>query len=251
MKAVILAAGVGRRFGRRTKRLPKCLIPLDRRGTTLLERYFDAFRTAGVRDAVIVVGHLAALVRRAAARHGKGVRVRFVPNARYREGSIYSLYTARRELGGSVIVMDADVFFPAAALTRIVRSPKKSAFLLDRRSRSSGEEMMLMAKGRRLWSIAKTPDPGLKAVGEATGIVKFSASDARLLRRILADFVRRRVTQVEYEEAYARLLKLRRIGFETMDGWRWTEMDFEEDLKKIRALLARHSEPGRERSKPR
>ena len=151
-----------------------------------------------------------------------------------------SLHAARSALDGPAVVMDADVFFPAAALARLVRSKKKSAFLLDRRSKSSGEEMMLMAKGKRLWSISKTLDPALVPVGEATGIVKFSAADVRLLRRILADFVREGTTRVEYEEAYARLLKRRRIGFETMDGWRWTEMDFEADLKRIRKYLSRH-----------
>ena len=246
MKAVVLAAGVGRRFGRRTRRLPKCLIPLDRRGTTLLGRYLDAFRGAGVREAVIVVGHLEGLIRSACARHGRGLRIRFVRNPRYREGSVLSLHAARKELDGPAVVMDADVFFPAAALARLVRSKKASAFLLDRRSKSSGEEMVLMAKGKRLWSISKTLDPRLKPVGEATGIVKFARADARLLRSILAEFVRNKITGVEYEEAYAELLKRRRIGCETTEGFFWTEMDFEEDLKRIRKYLRAHPEPGPE-----
>ncbi len=230
-KAVVLAAGVGKRFGAATLALPKCLLPID--GTTLLQRYLDAFRQTGVKEVVIVVGHLQDKVRRECARYGKDITIRFVENREYRKGSILSLQMAGSELKSDVLVMDADVYFPVEALQKLVDSPKSSAFLLDTRSKSTGEEMMLMAKKGRFVKIAKKIDPALEAVGEATGIVKFSGDDARALRRILDGFVKKGIDSVEYEDAYTELMKSRSIGYETVGDIFWSEIDFEEDLKRV------------------
>lgn len=235
--AVILAAGVGKRFGARTRRLPKCLIPLDRKGTCLLERYFDALRACGIRDGVLVVGHEKRQIIEAAARLGRGLSIRFIENPRYREGSLVSLYTARHFLkNGPCLVMDADVYFPAALLRKLLRRAS-SAFLYDPRSTSAGEEMMLMGRARRPLAISKAVDPSLEILGEATGIVRWSARHGARLAAILESFVRRGRTRVEYEEAYDALLKQERIGLVPVGNVFWSEMDFEDDLKKIRSRL--------------
>ena len=69
-------------------------------------------------------------------------------------------------------------------------------------------------------------------VGEATGIVKLSGEDAKSLKGILSDFVKRDRTEVEYEDSYAELMGRSRLGWEPVDGWFWTEIDFPEDLEK-------------------
>ena len=233
MKAIVLAAGVGKRFGKRTRALPKCLIPLGPKKGNLLRRYLKVFRACGIRDIVIVVGHLKNKIKKECAVHAKGLRVRFIENKRYRLGSILSLHTASKEIKGDVLIMDADVYFPVKALKKLLSSGQKSAFLADTSSKSSGEEMMLMSKQGKLHSIAKKIDPSLKTIGEATGIVRFREKESLLLKKILSDFIREKNIKVEYEEAYAELMKKCSIGVVKIDGLFWSEMDFEEDLKKI------------------
>lgn len=234
--AVVLAAGVGKRLASRTGARPKCLIPIDRRGTTLLERYFDSFRAVGLRRVILVVGHLEAQLRRAVRRYGRGLDVRIVRNPDYRLGSIVSLRCAARYFKSDVLVMDADVFFPTEALERLLGQPG-SSFLLDARSKSSGEEMMVMARSGRPVHIAKRLQPGLSVLGEATGIVKLTAADARKLRGILDRLCRKGITTVEYEDAYTQLMRTSRLGCVPVGDLFWTEMDFEEDLARISAHL--------------
>ncbi len=234
-KAIVLAAGVGKRFGRRTKTLPKCLIPLGR-GQNLLSRYLDSFRACGVRDVVIVCGHLKQKIKRECRLKGKGLKIRFIENPDFRKGSVLSLFKAARELNSNVLIMDADVYFPTEALRALLDSPKKNAFLADTRSTSTGEEMMLMARKTRLVSIAKKTDAALQVIGEATGILRLDASRARFLRSILSRFVKTDVSS-EYEEAYRLLMGRSRIDYVKIDGHFWTEMDFEEDRQKIRRHL--------------
>lgn len=243
MRAIVLAAGVGRRFGPATSNLPKCLIPLGLPGRTLLSRYLESFRALGIRDVVIVCGHRREKIIRACVRDGAGLDIRFVVNRRFRRGSIVSLYAASRRLDSDVLIMDADVYFPAEALRRLLRSRQKSAFLLDRRSTSAGEEMMVMSKGGRLAAVSKKTVPGLRIVGEATGILKLSAADAAELRKILSGFIRRKILDVEYEETYTRLLRDRKVGFVDVGGLFWREMDFPEDLRAILRRSAQAENP--------
>ena len=245
MKVILLAAGRGRRFGKRTVRLPKCLIPLSR-GEDLLSRYLDSFRALKLRDVVLVVGHEKDRVIRACIEKGRGLSVKFLFNPRYEQGSIVSLFTAAHELTDDCLIMDADVYFQTNALGKLLKTPG-SAFLLDPRSKSSGEEMMVMAPatktsaGRRSLRpcrISKRIDPRLCIIGEAVGFLKLKRSDALLLSDILEKMVRQGKTGLEYEEAYNELMKTRRVGFKKITGF-WTEMDFEEDW----AVIARRAAP--------
>ena len=232
MKVILLAAGVGRRFGRRTKKIPKCLIPLGH-GETLLKRYFRSFRSVGLREVVLVVGHKKEMIMSQSARIGRGLKIRFVDNDEYTKGSVLSLFNASHELNDDCFIMDADVYFPTEALRRLVRSKHRSSFLVDTRSHFSGEEMMVMSKKKHPVRIAKKVDPSLKVLGESVGFLKVGKADATLLKKILKSFIRHGKTGVEYEDSYNVLMQKTTLGAEPITGF-WTEMDFEEDLRKIR-----------------
>ncbi len=234
MKVILLAAGRGRRFGRRTASLPKCLIPL-RRGQTLLSRYLDSFRKLGLRDIVVVVGHQKEKIVEACVELGRGLSIRFLDNPLYKKGSIVSLYTARDEMQADCLIMDADVYFRAEQINKLVCA-KRSVFLLDPHSKRTGEEMMLMARQGKPVQISKCPDTKLQTLGEATGFLKLKEKDASLLARILEKMVHAGKTECEYEESYNALMKTRRLGVERISGF-WSEMDFEEDRKKILKVI--------------
>ena len=65
MKAVILAAGLGRRLHVLTQHRPKCLIEIG--GKPLLYRYFDALLHLGVTRICLVVGYKQECIREAVA----------------------------------------------------------------------------------------------------------------------------------------------------------------------------------------
>ncbi len=231
--AIVLAAGVGKRLGALTQKNPKCLVPLTQNGPCLLQRYFEIFKAAGIREVALVVGYQKEKIIAAAARWGGDLKVQFIENSEFRRGSILSLYLASSELNHPVLIMDADVFFPLEALERLIYAESTSAFLMDPSSKSHGEEMMLMSKNGRPWAISKTPDPTLGLLGEATGIIKLDTQAAYFLRKILAEYYRRGDLDREYEDAYGRLLRKKRIGAVSMGGFFWSEIDFKKDLEKV------------------
>lgn len=232
MKAIILAAGVGKRLGGSVVERPKCLLELG--GRTLLDRMLDALQRAGVREIVIVVGHLSEQIR-AAVRDRPGVTV--IQNFEYRKGAILSLWSAREEFDDDLLIMDADVLFSPALLRRLVDSAQPNCFLMDAQAENNGEAMMLMARAGRVLDIARGVRGEFDACGESVGFLKISREAAGVLRVLLEQALRDGRDGIEHEEVYPALMQECVLGYELTDGFAWTEIDFPEDVERAEALL--------------
>lgn len=234
--AIILAAGVGKRFGGALEHLPKGLLEVGEE--TLIARLVRQLRAADVSDIVIVVGFGGEHVE---AAFGEEAGITILHNPDFTRGAILSLFTAREWLDRSVLVMDADVYGPDQMIARLVGSPHESCFLLDPRSEASGEEQMLMVRGDRVLDIARTPRGEYDQLGESVGFLKLAPPAATLLRGLLAERIDAGDIDLEHEEVYPQLLSQTEVGFELVDDFAWTEIDFPEDLERARALAAEAS----------
>jgi choline kinase len=230
MKAIILAAGVGRRLDGLLEGRPKCLLRFD--GEPLLGRLLDGLEAAGVDEAVVVVGHGASHVRQQIGGVHGALPVRYIDNPAYTKGAILSLWTARAELTDDVLVMDADVLCPRGLLGRLVHSTHVNCFLLDGSVSPGGEEQMLMARGGRVHDIAKTCtiDPSYDTAGESIGFLKVCAADAPVLREILEAAVAAGQEDIEHEQVFPEFMRRCVVGYERVDGEPWMEIDFPEDV---------------------
>jgi choline kinase len=249
MKAIILAAGIGKRFKEVTEQKPKCLIEI--RGKTLLERALAALGAAGVTQAVIVIGYRGEMIEQQVGPTHAGVQVRYVFNDRYEKGAILSLWSARAEFDDDILIMDADVLFPVALIDRLVHSAHANCFLLDADAVNTGEEQMLLTRGGRVLNIVRGGSGDFEVIGESVGFLKVSRSDAPLLRTILDDLVTQGRDTIEHEEAFPSFLAQRVVGFETVDDLPWIEIDFPADLEQAeREVLPRIVALDQEAAKP-
>ena len=78
MKAVILAAGIGKRLGEHSKGKPKCLLEVG--GSTLLERSLTNLRKGGLKAVVIILGVRGELITALIGEHYKGLDITYVEN---------------------------------------------------------------------------------------------------------------------------------------------------------------------------
>ena len=81
MRAIILAAGYGRRLAE-VHRGPKCLLPFA--GKTLLQRHLDNLAALKVDHIAICIGHEAQMLATAVARSGMSQTVSLVLNPDFR-----------------------------------------------------------------------------------------------------------------------------------------------------------------------
>jgi len=237
-RAIILAAGAGKRFGARGRRVPKCLLTVG--GETLLARHLKILARTGVRDVIIVTGYRAGEVRREASRAARslrGLKVRFVENTRFERGGLLSLHAARRFIDRPIVLMDADVYYGARLMRRLVESKEENAFLLDASAGGDGEEMMLVARAGRVVEISRRPSRRGGLAGEGVGFLKLGKSAARRLATEAARLVEAGGEDEEYEAVVARLLRRVRVGYERADDLPWAEIDFPADLARAEREL--------------
>jgi len=232
MRAIILVAGVGWRLKPHTEATPKCL--LDIGGRTLLRRYLDAFVALGVREAVLVVGHLKEKIMAEAARGPGEIEVRFVINEQYTRGNILSLWHARQEFDDDVVIMDGDVLFPQEMLARLLASPDANSMAVDERFRDSGEEQKVLCEDGWVVEVSKKAAGDPRVRGEEVGMLRLSADAGEVLRGILEEFIETGKDSLEYEDALRELAAEVPIGVVEMGDLPWVEIDFQEDLTRAR-----------------
>lgn len=233
MRAVLLAAGRGRRMGSDE---PKSLIQID--GKSLLERHLANMPEAGITELTIVVGFQKEMIAAAVDRARPSIPVELVDNPRFVHGSIVSLQVAADRLLEGALWMDADVLYPAALLRRLVASKHDNCVLLDGRSEESGEEMMVGVRDERVVTIARRVGEGWQFRGESVGFAKVGRAGGRVMKRLLDEEVAAGRLDQEYEAAMAKAFGEIPFGYERVDDFAWTEIDFEEDVVKAKKLVS-------------
>lgn len=230
MKAIILAAGVGKRLWQVTQHRPKCLIEIG--GQSLLHRYLATLASVGIRRADIVVGYKQEMIRAAVEGNSCGVTVKFLVNEQFHRGSISSLWMARTSLDDDVIIMDADVLFHREILRRLVASPYENALLMDETVKQTGEECMVVVAGGRVIALTKKMPDHYDYAGEGVGFLRVKRADAPRVVSSLRSCVEKEAWSMEYEDALLEYFRDVRVGHEKIGGLPWTEIDFVEDVKK-------------------
>jgi choline kinase len=242
-KALILAAGIGRRLGEPDAgqhKLPKAMLSFG--GETLMSRHIGILRRLGISDITVVIGFGAPEMRAALAALNEGPPIRVAVNPDFREGSVVSLWTGRAVLrsGVPVILMDADVLYDVRMMARLIDSSNADCLLLDREIEPGDEPVKLCVRDGRIVDFHKRPNEPHDWHGESVGFFRFSASAAEELAGRAEDYVATGRRMMEYEEPIRDMIiasATDRFGFEDISGLPWTEIDFPEDVVKARALL--------------
>ena len=214
--------------------LPKCLLTIGKR--SLLQRTIENLRAVGVNRLVLVVGYRKEEVVAEARRHARNMTLTVTDNSRFREGAIFSLWSARNSFEDDLLIMDADVLSPPPAFSRLVGSIHPNCLLVDGTCADTGEEQMVLGQGDRVLQITKRPSSELKAAlttfGESIGFLKLSQGAAAILRRLLEEKIQAGVVSIEHEQVYPDLFGQVVVGYERMDGLPWMEIDTPEDLER-------------------
>lgn len=189
MKAIIVAAGMGRRLAPYTDEMPKCLVPIA--GRPMIVRQIDSFRAHGVDDIVVIRGYKADVLERRKAELGAGVR--FVENPDFQTNNILqSLFKADHELRGPFLSTYADIVFGREVVTQLLDAAGDICLIIDRdfakvyegrteHPLAEGEVSAVDAAGL-VTHVGKRSCPVEGAYGEFIGLAKHSARGAAALR---------------------------------------------------------------------
>ena len=183
LKAIILAAGEGKRLRPLTDDRPKAMVKLF--GMSLLERQINTFRECGIEDIIVVTGY-------------KDETIDFTNIKKYKNfdyastNMVETLFCAENEMDEQIIISYGDIIFEKKVLTSLINSDEDYSVVIDKNWRkyweSRFEEPLVDAESLRLDSMNNIIEIGQTAKniddiqGQYIGLMKFQGSALKFLR---------------------------------------------------------------------
>jgi len=174
VKAIILAAGEGKRLAPLTTDMPKCMVKLF--GKSLLERQILTLRSSGISDIVVVTGYKSEKIQIP--------DLRYIKNQKYDQTNmIETLFCAKNELTDSVIVSYGDIIYEKKVLEKLIDSRNNISVIVDEdwekywkiRSNNPLEdaETLVMDSDFNIKEIGQKTNDLRKIQGQYIGLMKF------------------------------------------------------------------------------
>ena len=235
MNAYIYAAGQGHRLGGAFQHRAKILLDLG--GRSLLEWHALRLREAGITEVRLVVGYQADEVCRTIPPLEARYSIRILPiiNNDYAEGSVISMHASLPCLlqeSQPAMLMDGDVLYPAEFLRRLIRSPHRTALLIDRHYATADDDPVLVpVRNGKQADFCKRWTGQADLVGESIGFFKVDAADLPALEQATLRRAAGERRRESYDEVIRDMVIEGRFGFEDVSGMAWTELDFPGDVE--------------------
>lgn len=234
-RAIILAAGQGKRLLPLTEHQPKCLIKLG--GRSLLAWQLLRLQAAGLDEAVVVTGFRAEAVEAEVQRLALSMPVRLAFNPFYTvSDNTASCWIVRAEFDRDVLLLNGDTLFGAGVAERLLSAPEADITVtIDRKPSYDADDMKVLTEGPRLRAIGKTIDA---YDAESIGFLRFSTAGARRFAagvdHVLQspEGLRRWYLSVIDELAHSGV----DVRVCSVEGLEWGEMDFPQDVENLNRL---------------
>ncbi len=256
-RAILIAAGRGKRLGAHTDEIPKCMVEVA--GRPILGWVWRALERVGVEELVVIRGYrgdvLESFVRSLVP------RAVFVDNLEWQSNNVLlSLACARAYPDQPTYLTYRDIVFTPAVAAAAARSPAEIGLVIDREFRTiyqgrtehpldEGEVSDLRPDGT-VARVGKRALPASDAVGEFIGLCRLGATGVETAARALDQLAARFAATPEapfQRAAHYRNAYLTDLWQELIDGGvridpiliagQWREIDTGQDLDRARELL--------------
>lgn len=238
MKAIILAAGYGRRMRPLTDTTHKALLNVA--GKTIIARLVEGLVANDVRDIVVVTGYRAHEIEEHLRSEFPSIVFRFVENSRYAEtNNIYSMALAfeHEAIDDDILLIESDLVCDAEVFARVIRSPRPNVALVDR-YRSGMDGTVVAVKDGVITDVIpphlQQGDFSFADKYKTLNIYKFSREFCEsTFRRLLTYYARVIDDNCYYELILGILIYMRKatIAAEILESVPWAEVDDPNDLR--------------------
>tara|TARA_B100000378_G_scaffold125191_1_gene101079 strand:- start:1970 stop:2764 length:795 start_codon:yes stop_codon:yes gene_type:complete len=184
LRAIILAAGEGKRLGQLTKDRPKCLTRLF--GKSLLQYQLDVFQNCDINDISIVTGYKSDMI--------KFPNITYFHNPDYQNTNMLeTLFCAQRKIDDQIIVTYSDIIFEKRILELLLEEDEDISIIVDSNWKKywnirfknplDDAESLEIDKHGYIQSIGQNVDNLEKIQGQYTGLMKFQKKGCDIIKK--------------------------------------------------------------------
>lgn len=225
--AVIMAAGLGSRFGKMTESMPKGFIEVG--GTAMVVRSVETLIACGITRIIIGTGYKKEAYEQLADIYPQ---IECVYSEKYAStNSMYTLYNCREAIGNEdFLLLESDIVYSRNAITELMECPHPDVMLITPVTKFQDQCYVEHDSTGRLTNCS-TDKTEVNAAGELVGIHKLSAEFfSRMCRDYAAVVAEKPKMGYEYE-----LLSMSQnvmpVYVLNAKDVKWYEIDDESDLE--------------------
>lgn len=248
MQALILAAGMGRRLGEKTRNNTKCMIEVN--GVKLIDRVLGQLKSQSISRVVIVAGYCREALMAHVGNDYEGLPIHWVVNPIYdKTNNIYSLALAKDELvKDDTLLIESDLIFDDEMFDMILADPYPNLALVAKYEtwmdgtmvRIDGDNNIVNFVPKKAFNYSEV-DTYYKTVN----IYKFSREFSEQVYVPFLDAYCRVMGNNEYYEQVLRVITLldgANLKALPIGNKRWYEIDDVQDLDIAENIFAKENE---------
>lgn len=231
-QAVIMAGGLGSRFGNRTQAMPKGFIEID--GLAMVERSVQKLIAAGIEEIIIGTGHCSEFYDELAKKYPI---IKTVRNDNYENtSSMGTLEVCAPFVKESALLLESDLLYDSIGLFVLDNDERKNVILASGKTNSEDEVYLESDENGVLTAVNKDKSKIKNVAGELVGISKVSKD---FLNKMVAFYDKNRAekAKIDYESVFCKIAKEEPIYIRKIEYYAWTEIDDEAMLERANKLI--------------
>lgn len=231
-QAVIMAGGLGSRFGNRTQAMPKGFIEID--GLAMVERSVQKLIAAGIEEIIIGTGHCSEFYDELAKKYPI---IKTVRNNNYENtSSMGTLEVCAPLVKGTALLLESDLLYDSIGLFVLDNDERKNVILASGKTNSEDEVYLESDENGVLTAVSKDKSKIKNVAGELVGISKVSKD---FLDKMVAFYDKNRAekAKIDYESVFCEIAKEEPIYVRKIEYYAWTEIDDEAMLERANKLI--------------
>lgn len=239
MKALILAAGFGKRLRPITNTIPKSMVEVN--GTPLLVNAINNLTALGIKDIGIVVGHMADYIKAHIGSEFNGAAISYYENPRYLEtNNIVSLYKAIDFCDDDMLMLECDIYYHKEMLELLIAGKGECSILVSPFNPATMDGTVIRVDGNKACELIlgkwQGADFDYTDTRKTVNMYRFTKDFAAKYMPLIKWYVENMGEQSYYEKVLGSLMYLRECDMRVVEvpEEMWCEIDDADDLARAR-----------------
>ena len=186
MRAIIVAAGLGKRLRPLTDSLPKCMLKIGEK--SIIQHQVDILTSLGIEEIVIIKGYCQEKV------FLEGQNPTYFINKDYKNNNILeSLFYAEKAINGRVIILYSDIIFDREVVKQLIESQDEISLVVDSNWQNNyidrndnpmeAAEFVVLGENSKVSQVGKIYREGKVGIaGEFIGMMKLGSQGSKIFK---------------------------------------------------------------------